>query len=97
VADSIIELSPLFEDFGSPSGEAAMPAVSIAVGDFPALAGNGGADLPLPLPLKADAAALEAARSILRSARPPPYAAAAWRAGRAAEGPGGGATAWLRP
>ena len=55
--------------------------LSIRIGDLPALVGRRAAAHPPPVPLKADPAALGAARDALRDAGPPPYVAVAWRAG----------------
>ena len=69
-----------FEDAGAAPRAGAL---TIRLGDLPALVGDRAAVHPPPVPLKADPAALEAARRALREAGPPPYVAVAWRAGLA--------------
>ena len=56
-------------------------ALSLRLGDLPALLGSGDAAYPSSIVLEPDPAALEAARAALRSAGPSPYVAIAWRAG----------------
>ena len=56
-------------------------ALALPAGDLPWVARGMGATHPPALPLKASAAALEAARSLLEAAGPPPYLGVAWRAG----------------
>ena len=56
-------------------------ALSIRVGDLPALLWGGTAEFPPAVRIEADPAALEAARHALAAAGPSPYVAVAWRAG----------------
>ncbi len=58
-------------------------ALSIRVGDLPALLWRGAAEYPPAVRIEADPAALEAARQALGAAGAPPYVALAWRAGLA--------------
>ena len=69
-----------FESFlaGEPENDGAL---ALPAGDLPWLARGIAAPHPPALPLKASAGALEAARSLLEAAGPPPYIGVAWRAG----------------
>ena len=69
-----------FDEFASEDG-AGSDAVGLPAGDLPWLARAIAVAYPPPLPLKASGKALEAARSLLVAAGPPPYVGVAWRAG----------------
>lgn len=58
----------------------------IPIGDLPTLLADRAPLHPPPLPLKADPAALEAARRSLGEFGPPPYVGVAWRSGTASQG-----------
>ncbi len=81
----LLERTGLFEALvadEAPAGD----ALGLAAGDLPGVVGHRAPAHPPALPLTPSPVALEAARSLLRSAGPPPYVAVAWRAGLPSEG-----------
>jgi tetratricopeptide (TPR) repeat protein len=79
----IVAHAGFFGRFEDEAAAAKPGALSIRVGDLPALLQGAVPQHPSAVPLKADPAALEAARQALRAAGPSPYVAVAWRAGLA--------------
>ena len=78
---AIVARTHLIGHFEYEASAAHPGALSIRIGDLPALLWRGKAEHPPAVPLEADPAALEAARQALRDAGASPYVAVAWRAG----------------